>query len=88
MKDKENEIITEVQDTEDTEVDSTLNISDIKKRKRNAKSLLIRLLRHLVGLLSVPEEIEHNRHHVYELLPRIREQQVVLDITDELEMTF
>ena len=91
MEDEHNEIITEVQSMKDTQVDSKLVIiiSYIQKGKRNAKSLLTRLLTQLVGLLSVPEEIEHNRHQVYELLQRIDEQQqLVLDIMDELEMKY
>ena len=89
MTDESNEITTEVQSTKDTQVDLKIIITDTKKGKRNAKSLLTRLLTQLVGLLSVPEEIEHNRHQVYELLQRIDEQQqVVLDIMDELETAF
>ena len=68
MGDKENEITTEVQNTKDNQVDLKLVISDIKKGKRNAKSLLTRLLTQLVGLLAVPEGIEHNRSKLYELL--------------------
>ena len=89
MADEDNEITTEVQNTKDTQEDLKLIISDLKKGKRNAKSLLTRLLTQLVGLLSVPEEIEHNRRQVYELLQRIDEQQqAVLDIMDDLEMAF
>ena len=89
MGDKEDEITTEVQNTKDNQVDLKLVISDIKKGKRNAKSLLTRLLTQLVGLLAVPEGIEHNRSQLYELLQQIDEQQqVVLDIMDELETAF
>ena len=89
MADEDNEITTEVQNTKDTQEDLKLIISDLKKGKRNAKSLLTRLLTQLVGLLSVPEEIEHNRRQVYELLQRIDEQQqAVLDIMDDLETAF
>ena len=89
MDDEDNEITTEVQNTKDTQEDLKLIISDLKKGKRNAKSLLTRLLTQLVGLLSLPEEIEHNRRQVYELLQRIDEQQqAVLDIMDDLETAF
>ena len=89
MGDKEDEITTEVQNTKDNQVDLKLVISDIKKGKRKAKSLLTRLLTQLVGLLAIPEGIEHNRSQLYELLQRIDEQQqVVLDIMDELETAF
>ena len=89
MADEDNEITTEVQNTKDTQEDLKLIISDLKKGKRNAKSLLTRLLMQLVGLLSLPEEIEHNRRQVYELLQRIDEQQqAVLDIMDDLETAF
>ena len=47
------------------------------------------MLTQLVGLLAIPEGIEHNRSQLYELLQRIDEQQqVVLDIMDELETAF
>ena len=47
------------------------------------------MLTQLVGLLLVPEEIEHNRRQVYELLQRInKQQQAVLDIMDDLETAF
>ena len=89
MGDKEDEITTEVQNTKDNQVDLKLVISDIKKGKRKAKSLLTCLLTQLVGLLAIPEGIEHNRSQFYELLQRIDEQQqVVLDIMDELETAF
>ena len=80
---------TEVQNAKDNQVDLKLIISNIKMGKRNAKSLLTHLLTQLVGLLGVPDEIEHNRSQVYELLQRIeQQQQIVLDIIDELETTF
>ena len=89
MGDKEDEITTEAQNTKENQVDLKLIISDIKKGKRNAKSLFTRLLTKLVGLLSVAEGIEQNRSQVYEILQRIDEQQeVVLDIMDELEAAF
>lgn len=89
MGGKEDEIRTEVQNAKDNQVDLKLIISKIKMGKRNAKLLLTHLLTQLFGLLGVPDEIEHNRSQVYELLQRIEEQQqTVLDIIDELEKTF
>ena len=89
LKMSDEEMTTEVQNTKDSQRDMKLIIVDIKKSKRSAKSLLTHLLTQLVGLLSIPEDIEHNRHHIYELLQRIDEQQqVVLEILDDLETAF
>ncbi|CAB4042262.1 Hypothetical predicted protein, partial [Paramuricea clavata] len=77
-------------DTETTENEAqetvVIVISDFKKQKRNAKSLLTRLLTQLSCLLS---EENPNRENICDLLVKIDEQKdICLEVLDKLEEAY
>jgi hypothetical protein len=79
---------TELTETTEKEAEETVvvDISDFRKQKQNAKSLLTRLLTQLSCLLS---EENPNRKNICYLLVKIDEQKdICLEVLDKLEEAY